>query len=237
MGFKFKQFTIEDQACGMKVGTDSIMLGSWVQTNHPQRILDIGTGSGLLAIMLAQKTPESCLIDGIDLDAAAIKQAKINGQNCPWTQRLTFYHTSLQNFQTDQAYDLIISNPPYFCTNKTANKTQTSPSRTQARQTVALDHATLLQAVAQHLSVAGQFNCVLPESVAHQFIDEAQTLGLHCTRALEVQPKQDVGITRLLLAFKRTKTPTATENISIYNQLNEYSTDYIALCKDYYLNF
>ena len=134
MGFKFKQFTIEHDKCAMKVGTDSIMLGSWVHTNNAQRILDIGTGSGLLSIMLAQKTQDTCLIDGIDIDAEAILQAEGNAKNCPWSERLTFQHTSIQLFSVETGYDLIVSNPPYFPVNLSANKIHSIPNRLNARQ-------------------------------------------------------------------------------------------------------
>lgn len=221
----------------MKVGTDSIMLGSWVQTRHAQRILDIGTGSGLLSIMLAQKAQDTCLIDGIDIDAAAIAQAKVNGRNCPWAPRLTYLHTSLQQFPVRSEYDLIVSNPPYFPINRSANKTHSAKNRLNARQTIALDHPTLLQEVTQHLSACGQFCCVLPADVAKAFILNAKSLGLYCTRELQVQPKQQTQVTRFLLEFSRTKKTNINEKLSIYNDSGDYSKEYIDLCKDYYLNF
>jgi tRNA1Val (adenine37-N6)-methyltransferase len=237
VGFQFKQFTIEHEACAMKVGTDSIMLGSWVKTNNAQRILDIGTGSGLLVIMLAQKTQDTCLIDGIDIDAAAISQAKDNAKNCPWSERLIFRKISLQNFHTATKYDLIVSNPPYFSLNATANKTCAHKNRVMARQTITLDHKTLLGQVMEKLSDDGRFCCVLPKNVGDLFIKNAELIGLDCTRVMYVKPKPHADITRLLLEFGRHRKPKSTENINIYNQLDKYSTEYIALCKDYYLNF
>jgi tRNA1Val (adenine37-N6)-methyltransferase len=237
MGFKFKQFTIEHDACAMKVGTDSIMLGSWVQTKNAQRILDIGTGSGLLAIMLAQKTQDTCLIDGIDIDAAAILQAKDNAKNCPWATRLTFGHISLQQFPLTTGYDLIVSNPPYFSINISANKIQSTQNRLNARQTIALDHPTLLKEVNKHLSSRGSFYCVLPLDVAKTFIADAESEGLYCTRDLQVQPKQQSPVTRLLLEFSRNQTIKTCKNISIYNHLGHYSKEYMSLCKEYYFNF
>jgi tRNA1Val (adenine37-N6)-methyltransferase len=221
----------------MKVGTDSIMLGSWVRTKNAQRILDIGTGSGLLGIMLAQKTQDTCLIDGIDIDASAISQAKENAKNCPWPQRLTFYYISLQKISFGEGYDLIVCNPPYFPINVRANKTSSVQNRPHARQTIELDHPTLLQAVTKHLSASGQFCCVLPEQAAKIFIVNAENLGLYCTRELQVQSKQHTHVTRFLLEFGRIKKVKKCEKLSIYNQLGSYSKEYIALCKDYYLNF
>lgn len=237
MGFQFKQFTIEHDACAMKVGTDSIMLGSWVQANHAQRILDIGTGCGLLAIMLTQKTMDDCQIEGIDIDVAAVLQAKRNAENCPWTTRLTFQHTSLQTFSSTTMYDLIVSNPPYFPINLSANKTHSGQNRLNARQTIELDHPTLIQAVTKCLSSSGQFCCVLPADIAKVFMVDAELAGLHCIQELQVQPSPQKPVTRLLLTFSRIRKNNTCEKLSIYNHQGEYSEEYIALCKDYYLNF
>lgn len=237
MGFKFKQFTIEDDACAMKVGTDSIMLGSWIQTKDSQRILDIGTGSGLLAIMLAQKTLHTCLIAGIDIDAAAISQAKNNAKNAPWEQRLTFHNINLQSFSSTMAYDLIVSNPPYFPINISANKTLSTRNRVSARQTIELDHPTLLRAVNTFLTTDGKFCCVLPMEIAPLFTNYAESVGLFCNRELQVQPKPSSAVTRLLLEFSRIQTNKTSEKLIIYNELSQYSKEYRVLCKDYYLNF
>jgi tRNA1Val (adenine37-N6)-methyltransferase len=237
MGFKFKQFAIEDCACAMKVGTDSIMLGSWIRTKNAQNILDIGTGCGLLSIMLAQKAPETCLIEGIDIDANAITQAKNNANKCPWPERLTFQHISLQQFPIVKVYDLIVCNPPYFPINTHANKTHSLISRKSARQTIDLDHPTLIKELIKHLSESGRFCCVLPVDAAKAFIPSAQKIGLYCTRQLQVQPKHQSSVTRLLLEFNRIDNIKISEKLSIYNELGQYSDEYKALCKDYYLNF
>jgi tRNA1Val (adenine37-N6)-methyltransferase len=221
----------------MKVGTDSIMLGSWVHPKNAQRILDIGTGSGLLGIMLAQKAQNVCTIDGLDIDAAAILQAKDNAKNCPWTHRLAFHHTSLQHFVCGKNYDLIVCNPPYFSINITANKTYAAKSRFNARQTTELDHATLIRAVTKHLSSSGRFCCVLPVDAAKIFIVDAKSVGLYCTRELQVQSKHNTHAIRLLLEFRRTNQSKISELLSIYDHLGNYSKEYIALCKYYYLKF
>jgi len=177
------------------------------------------------------------VINGIDIDAAAISQAKDNGNNCPWAQRLTFQHTSLQQYPFVTGYDLIVSNPPYFPINVSSNKTHSAKNRPNARQTIALDHPTLLQEVIKHLSDSGRFCCVLPLDVAKVFIVDAESVGLYCTQEFQVQPKQQTDITRLLLEFSRIKKTKTCEKISIYDHQGSYSEEYVALCKDYYLNF
>jgi tRNA1Val (adenine37-N6)-methyltransferase len=221
----------------MKVGTDSIMLGSWVQTKSAQHILDVGSGSGLLAIMLAQKAQNTCLIDGIDIDVSATAQAESNAKNSPWALQLSFKNSSLQQFPTAIAYDLIVSNPPYFPVNLSANTTHSTKSRINARQTMALDHPTLLKEVTKHLSTSGKFCCVLPFDTAKLFIVDAESVGLYCTQELHVKPNPQSDVTRLLLEFSRTKETKISTKLSIYNHLGSYSEAYIALCKDYYLNF
>ena len=129
-GFQFKQFFIEHIHCAMKVGTDSIMLGSWVSTCQAKRILDIGCGSGILSLMLAQKTTNDCQIHGIDVDAGAVKQAIINSKNCPWHDRLIFSQVSMQNFHSQACFDVIVSNPPYFSAyTRTCESTMTEQNK------------------------------------------------------------------------------------------------------------
>lgn len=236
-GFQFKQFFIEHAGCAMKVGTDSIMLGSWVEAKSAQWILDIGTGSGLLAIMMGQQVAESCRIHGIDIDPQAIEQANKNAENCPWQAQLSFECKPLQKLRGDGKYDVIISNPPYYPINSTANKSLLSSARVNARQTIALDHQTLLKHVLKNLAISGKFYCVLPFDLALGFIDCAESKGLFCVQELQVCPKPQSLVTRVLLAFNTNKAQKVTEKIIIYNELGKYSKAYISLCKEYYLNF
>src|ERR1017187_8250144 len=110
--FAFKQFTIKQDKCAMKVGTDAVLLGAWVNSVNSKNILDIGTGTGVIAIMLAQKSDAN--IDAIDIDEKAVQQALQNVNSCPWKERINVHHTAFQNFSANQQkkYDLIVSNPP-----------------------------------------------------------------------------------------------------------------------------
>ncbi|WP_166425399.1 methyltransferase [Paraglaciecola sp. 20A4] len=244
-GFQFKQFFIEHQDCAMKVGTDSILLGSWVSLPHkvamsnPTRILDIGTGSGLLAIMLAQKSSGNAHITAIDIDNDAINQAKYNFAASPWANRIRAELCSVQTFtQTENMgkFDLIISNPPYFNSPLPVD-TNEEKKRIRARQTVDLTHQTLLDCVAQLLSNTGKFYCVLPTDCCASLITYASTLKLHLCSQLMVYSKPDSLPLRCLLAFSAQNAPLLSENLTIYTQHQQYSEHYKAICKDYYLNF
>lgn len=237
-GFQFKQFFIEHSACAMKVCTDSIMLGSWIQLSPSRlRMLDIGTGSGLLAIMLAQKANNCSVITGIDIDIEAIKQANTNAKFCPWVAQLKFEHVGLQRFVAGSRFDLIVTNPPYFAVNRIANSYKTNSARIQARQTTELSHQDLLQNVGRLLAHEGIFYCVLPYDNINLFIQQAKTYGLFCSQHLQVRPNPEAPVLRSLLAFVKTETITVYSELNIYQEGREYSPEYIQLCKDYYLNF
>ena len=243
-GFQFKQFYIEHSQCAMKVGTDSIMLGSWIEPGEAQHILDIGTGSGLLAIMLAQKTAYPTQILGIDIDHDAIYQAQYNANNTAWSDRLTFDCIALQALckhpKQTQLFDLIVSNPPYFAFNSASNQQhqlQTHSKRIQARQTASLDHLVLLNSLNTHLSSNGCFYCVLPADNAPHFIAYAAGLGLHNTAQLQVQSQANGKIVRVLLKFSRYFSSTQINQLTIYHQGTHYSQAYIDLCQAYYLRF
>lgn len=240
-GFQFKQFVIQHDRCAMKVGTDSVMLGSWVKVKDAKTILDIGTGSGLLAIMLAQKSPSGCDILGIDIDQDAIAQANQNKLSSPWSAQLNFHVQSLQE-STQRRYDLIVSNPPYFNINHTANREPASGSqkhqaRVQARQTLTLSQQDLFDCVNQRLSDNGVFYCVLPVGASEWCQRYAQSIGLFCEAALHVSARPHDKTIRHLLAFSKTQQPTSIKSLCIYDTTGKYSAAYTALCKDYYLHF
>ncbi|MFQ3218621.1 MAG: tRNA1Val (adenine37-N6)-methyltransferase [Paraglaciecola sp.] len=235
-GFQFKQFFIAHHSCAMKVGTDSIMLGSWVNPGNARTILDIGTGSGLLAIMLAQKTQPYCTISGLDIDSHAIEQARGNAQNCPWTTRLHFIHCPLQTWQSQGEFDLVVANPPYFNSQK-KNQDPSAQRRLVARQTLSLSHQQLIERVATILSSHGHFYCVLPVQNALKLIEYAQTYGLFCTRLLIVKARPNSEAIRYLMAFSRQICERHIEYLTIYSHDQNYSPAYKALCQGYYLNF
>lgn len=247
-GFEFKQFFIEHGHCAMKVGTDSIMLGSWARVAGAKHILDVGTGSGVLALMLAQRSADDSRITGIDIDAAAIHQARSNGQCCPWTTRLDFSRISLQDFVPTDKFDLIVSNPPYFPVYgrsgdeiRPGAELVSQQQRQTARQTGALSHEQLLENVAALLDENGRFVCVLPAQNSEDAVDYAAQFGLQCHRRLLVSARPEGKIIRHLLEFGRysliSDVDVKVEHLHIYQQAEQYSPAYISLCKDYYLKF
>jgi tRNA1Val (adenine37-N6)-methyltransferase len=217
------------------------MLGSWIDVAGVKNVLDIGTGSGLLAIMLAQEASDHCQIIGIDIDSSAIQQALENALQSPWSKQLCFETVSIQNFCVNNKFDLIVSNPPYFPINKKSNQTvnqkNSSTTRINARQTTELNHQVLLENVVKYLSTQGRFYCVLPDESALEFIELAESVGLFCEQQLKVKAKVQGKVIRHLFSFRLTETSIQYSDIIIYGEKEKYSTEYRELCKEYYLNF
>lgn len=232
--FAFKHFTIKQNECAMKVGTDAVLLGAWVNATSSKRILDIGTGTGVIAIMLAQKSPAK--IDAIDVDEMSYKQATENVGNCPWKEWIQVYHTSLQEFSKTHSneYDLIVSNPPYFID---STKTPTD-SRTHARHADLLSYEELLTGILKLLSPTGSFCVILPNKEGEQFRDMAEKKQLHLTKLVRIHTRTDKTEKRLLMKFEFTQKSFSEESITIEkDERHTYTEEYKELTKDYYLNF
>lgn len=232
--FVFKQFTILQDKCAMKVGTDAVLLGSWVTTPGVKKILDIGTGTGIIALMLAQKS--SATIDAIDIDENAYLQALQNVNNCKWNERIHVHHTSLQQFafSTHHKYDLIVSNPPYFVDSSKASE----ESRTNARHTDQLPFDDLLNGVLNLLSPTGKFYVILPTKESQVFREMAEKQHLFLTKLTRVITRTDKPEKRLLMKFKFTQKVVEEDSIIIENEGRHcYTNEYTELTKDYYLGF
>lgn len=233
--FAFKQFTIKQDQCAMKVGTDAVLLGSWVVPNGSQQILDIGTGTGVIALMLAQKT--TAHIDAIDIDENAFLQARQNVMESNFAGKITVMHCTLQEYSktVEKKYNLIVTNPPYF----EQSLKSTDEHRSFARHADVLPFEELIDGVLKLLDVKGKFCLILPTLEAEKFRIMAQKKGLFLSKLLRVKSnvKKDTD-KRYLMQFEFTPTEFSEKTIAIEEEeRHQYTSDYIELTKDYYVNF
>ncbi|MFY8326578.1 tRNA1(Val) (adenine(37)-N6)-methyltransferase [Pseudoalteromonas sp. ZZD1] len=228
-GFVFKQFKVEHDQCAMKVSTDGILLGAWAKITSGQRALDIGTGTGLLALMCKQRTADLTMT-AVEIDEAAFQQAKHNIKQSPWHD-IALYHQSIQEFEADAPFDVVISNPPYFNNSLKGD----DAGRNTARHTDALSFSQLIAAFKRLTHDAALFNLILPSAEAQLFIAEASEQGLYLQQHCSVQTKKTKPATRSLMCFGYQKVNYQQQSLIIHNDEGGYSKDYIALCKDFYL--
>ncbi len=232
--FKFKQFTIYQDKCAMKVGTDGVLLGAWASVENADKVLDIGTGTGLIALMLAQRS--NATVDAIEIDLNACEQAQKNVNRSAWTDRINIIHQSFQDFAKGVAvnYNLIVSNPPYFQDSLTAPR----ENRTKARHNTELQLTDILNGTLNCLSESGTLSLILPYVEGNLFIAKAAEQGLYCVRKTNVLPKPGRKPKRLLLEFQKFQKPLAEEYLVIeLSKRHEYSEAYKKLTSDFYLAF
>ena len=232
--FTFKQFAIEQDRCAMKIGTDGVLLGAWAPIdNHPFSILDIGTGTGIIALMLAQRSAAQ-QIDALEIDEAAYEQATDNFENSPWNDRLFCFHAGLDEFieEPEAEYDLIVSNPPFYSEDyKTENE-----SRDLARFQDAMPFEQLLEAADLLLSEHGIFTVIIPFKEEENFIALANEFELYPLKITRVKGTPTTEIKRSLLAFSRNETTDLPiDELVIETARHVYTQEYIGLTKDFYL--
>ena len=235
--FQLKQFTIYQHNVAMKVGTDCILLGAWtkVDASKNSRALDIGAGSGILSIMLAQRSA-NIFVDGVEIDKQAFLQALENINLCPWADRICLCNNSFQEFarKNKEKYELIISNPPYFIQLLSSPDEQ----RNMARHSDFLSQEDLLDGVLKVLKPDGIFSVVFPVTEGLSFIQKAERQGLYCNRKTSVKANPQKEAKRLLLQFSMIKTTVEEAVLCIDTGVrHQYSPEYIELTKDFYLNF
>lgn len=233
--FRFKQFTIIQEKSAMKVGTDGVLLGAWVNCVDAKNVLDIGTGTGLIALMIAQRAKQA-QVGAVEIDKDAFIEAELNIKNSPWKDRVSVFNTSFQIFSesSTQKYDLIVSNPPFFTQSKKAD----TESRTSARHDDTLSVADLFTGVSIILTDDGEFSIIIPSDNHDKFIKEAENVNMFCIKKLWLKPTPNLSPKRVMLAFSRIKSKChkATMIIEV-NGRHQYSDDYIELTKDFYLSF
>ncbi|WP_419213659.1 tRNA1(Val) (adenine(37)-N6)-methyltransferase [Maribacter sp. X9] len=231
--FKFKQFTVHQSRCAMKIGTDGVLLGAWSPlSQHPQSILDIGTGTGLIALMMAQRSNAE-VIDAIEIDADAYEQCVENFEGSPWGDRLYCYHAGLDEFvdEIEEKYDLIVCNPPFYAENVSSGNLK----RDQARQNYFLPFDELLKGMSALLTENGTFTTIIPFKEEIQFITLAASFGLYPKRCLHVKGNQKAEIKRSLLEFTFHRDSCLVEELIIEKGRHVYTSDYVNLTKDFYL--
>lgn len=225
--FHFKQFTVRQEVNPQKVGTDSMLLGALVSGNY-RRILDIGTGTGILALMMAQKYP-AALITAVELDQDSLDEARQNFQHSPFSDRILAVHSDINHFGSMEKYDLIISNPPYF------NNSYLSESvdRNRARQTASLSINELYQCSAELLHPEGKLMLIIPHTELRDHLEAALDHELYLAEIV-LTPKPDGGYKRAVLTFSFQDQEPVEKIFPVKDSAGRYSNEYITLTKDFY---
>lgn len=228
--FKFKQFTVYQDRCAMKVGTDGTLLGAWTDVAESHSILDIGTGTGLIALMLAQRSLD-VHITAIDIDMDSVVQAKSNVALSSWSNRIHVLCSSLQHF-TGGCFDTIVSNPPYFVNSlKCPNG-----HRTLARHTASLSYKDLFQSVTRLLSDDGEFSVIIPFDCCDQMNSEAALAGMFLSRSFAVHSVPSKNVRRYLLSYKKHQSEQIEKaDVCIEDGCHNRSVWYKKMTEDFYL--
>jgi tRNA1Val (adenine37-N6)-methyltransferase len=231
--FRFKQFIVRQEGSAMKVGTDGVLLGAWTSIGDAKRILDVGTGTGLIALMLAQRS--NALIDAVEIDENSALQAINNVNTSRWGERVNIYNKSFQDYanETNHIYDLIVSNPPYFVNSLKSEEV----ARMVARHNEQLPHSDLLKGITNLLAENGRFVGIFPYVEGNIFVAEASKYELYCNKRVSIHGKVNGPVKRLMLDFGKQKMPLEESVIAIRGVDAEYTPDYISLTKDFYLAF
>ena len=232
--FQFKQFSVEQDRCAMKIGTDGVLLGAWTPIdNNPFSILDIGTGTGVIGLMLAQRSNAE-QIDALEIDEDAYEQAVDNFENSPWSDRLFCFHAGLDEFveEPEDEYDLIVSNPPFYTEDyKTDNE-----QRDLARFADAMPFEELIEAADLLLSEHGIFAVIIPFKEEDRFLAIAKDYELYPFKITHVKGTPTSETKRSLLAFSRKETIVLPiDELVIETERHIYTPEYIALTTDFYL--
>ena len=237
MTFNFKQFQVNQDRCAMKIGTDGVLLGAWTPLiNNPFNILDIGAGTGILSLMLAQRSnaaPNNVgIIDAIEIDEDAYEQCVENFEASPWGDKLFCFHAGLDEFvdEPEDEYDLIISNPPFY----TDDYKSDNSSRDLARFEDALPFEELIEAAALLLSDNGIFSVIIPYKEEERFVSLCKELDLFPLKITRVKGTPTSEIKRSLLAFCRMEQTPLIDELVIEISRHNYTSEYIELTKDFY---
>lgn len=230
--FNFKQFTIYQDKAAFKVGTDGVLLGAVADLNGVRRLLDIGTGTGLIAIMTAQRCEAD--IVAIEPDYDSFIQCCENVSLCRWKERITVENITLQEYGDNEKFDLIITNPPFF----TDSLKSPDPRRTVSRHNDSLTNAEILSNASRLLREDGRLQLILPYAEANIFITEASEYGFFCNSIMKIRPLPTSQTRRMILIMSRQRIRATERFLTIeHGKRHEFTEDYISLTKDFYLKF
>ena len=228
--FKFKQFTIEQGDCAMKVGTDGCLLGGWFDCSQSSRILDIGTGSGLIAIMAAQRS--NATVTGIEIDASAARQARENADNSPWGNRIEIINGDLLKYNPEETFDTIVSNPPYFVNSLKCDDS----SRPLARHSVSLGRAAFFDKADKLLSKNGKISIIIPCDIENEWRSSANSYRFAPIRIAYIKTTPRKEAKRVLIEFCKGDCIKCNESILILeNKPGVYSDEAREILRDFYL--
>jgi tRNA1Val (adenine37-N6)-methyltransferase len=229
--FQFKQFALLQDKAAMKLGTDSVLLGCFTEVGKVECILDIGTGTGILALMMAQKS--NAQIDAVEIDREAFKQAEQNAKESPWHDRIRIHHSAIQNFSSTNKYDLIICNPPYYRNAK--NMGIEDEKRALARHDKDLPFEDLCKQAYRLMKADALFWLILPHQEGLEFIQIAKQHNLQLHHLINIKPKPEKEINRLILAFGISNKIYIESTFTIYQSDGIATDEYVELTKDFYL--
>ena len=227
--FKFKQFTIVQDGCAMKVGTDGCLLGGWFDCSKSENILDIGCGSGLIAIMGAQRS--NARITGIEIDNNAAIQAKENVKNSPWSERIEIINCDFLEYITGKRFDTIVCNPPYFVNSLKCNKSQ----RTLARHSDSLNCRDFFAKCAEISTLASTVSIIIPNDIAEEWLSVAKENGFHASRITYIKTTPKKAPKRVLIEFARNGANCIESTLIFENERGEYSEEVKDILRDFYL--
>lgn len=229
--FRFKKFGIDDRRCAMKVGTDGVILGAWVDCHSVKRAIDVGAGSGLISLILAQRGVEQ--IDAVEIDHMAASDAQDNAAASPWRDIIRIHHCDFENFTASDEVDLIVSNPPFFAEGEEAPDIR----RACARHEGALNYSSLIDFAVKHLGREGRVAFIYPYGREDEIIYKAEMSHLKLRRICHVKQRYDRPYIRSLYEFSRIDGPIEKSELIIRQPDNHaYTPAFAALCKNLYLD-
>lgn len=228
--FRFKKFDVRHERSAMKVGTDGVLLGAWAEVANANHILDIGAGTGLIAMMLAQRTTNTTIV-AVEIDESASGEMRLNFSQCPWKDSLHAVKAEIQTFESSRSFDLIVTNPPYFQKGTLPPTT----ARKSARHENTLTQQDLLKATDRLLSPHGRLCIILPVQEALKFEKAAQQYSLHLNKVLAFHSKMEKTAERLLMEFSRNPCEKKYTKLVHYTDNGEWTDEYKRLTRDFYI--